>query len=128
MNSEQSFDVGGILKSVMENPETLKEAMGLAAKLSQSGLFEGVFSGKEEFGEKEDIESDKIKKDDASEEGGYTELAFKSQYKKQGQGDISKHKKLLEAICLYVSDDKKEKIGLVIKILDVLESAKKIGL
>lgn len=41
---------------------------------------------------------------------------------------MSRHRKLLEALELYVSEDKRDKLELVIRLLDIVELAGRMGL
>lgn len=101
------LNLDGILQSVMQNPEMLKSAMELATKLSDSGGLSSLFSQKEEApAEKEAEETLAV-------------APIRSEVRKPS--DMRRHRKLLEALSLYVSDDKRDLFDLILKLFDIVE-------
>ena len=111
--------VDSILQNVMANPALLSTVLSMAGKMSESlGLFSKgsskeppsdalpVIAGEEE--EKKDGKEDKeVFSDD----------------REPNRPRMTKHKKLVEALMLYVSEDRRPKLELVLKILDIVELA-----
>ncbi len=107
---EKALNLDGILQSVMQNPEMLKSAMELAGKLSQSGSLTSLFPQKEEEAPAEPKAKETVALAPA-----------KSEVRKQS--DMWRHRKLLEALSLYVSEDKRDKFELILKLFDLMELA-----
>ena len=106
----QSLNLDGILQSVMQNPEMLKSAMTLAGKLSESGSLSALFSSKEE---------ENSEKAEAEE----TVALAPAKGELRRRDDLWRHRKLLEALSLYVSEDKREKFDLLLRLFDLVELA-----
>jgi len=103
----QSMNLDGILQSVMQNPDMLKSAMELATKLSDGGGLASLFSQKE---------------DSPAEPKAEETLAI-APIRNEGrkQNDMWRHRKLLEALSLYVNDDKRDLFDLSLKLFDIVE-------
>ena len=100
----QSFSFDGILQSVLQNPEMLQSAMALAGKLSEDGALSSLFSPKEE------VVAEETRAVVAKREG-------------KKPNDMWRHRKLLEALSLYVSEDKRDTFDLLLKLFDLVELA-----
>ena len=112
----QSMNFDGILQSVLQNPEMLKSAMELATKLSAGGGLSSLLSlGGAEPAAEAETESPK-----AAVEASRA-LAPKNEMRKQS--DMWRHKKLLEALSLYVREDKRDLFDLILKLMDIVELA-----
>lgn len=94
------MELDGLLSSLMTNPELLGSVLSMAGKLS-----EGISSLSKS-------ESEPPKEENALLPAP---LAKKS--------DMHKHKKLVEALMLYVGEEKRPKLELVLKILEIVELA-----
>lgn len=106
-----SMNLDRILQNVMQNPEMLKGALDLAGKLSSSGALSSLFSSQE----KEEPAPETEKKS--------TTQAVVAKPKGKPSADLWRHRKLIEALSLYVSEDKREKFELVLKLFDLMELA-----
>ncbi len=103
----KELNLDGILQNVMQNPEMLKSAMELAGKLSEGGGLSSLFAQKE---------------DSPAEKAAEETLAVapvRSEVRKPS--DMWRHRKLLEALSLYVSDDKRDLFDLILKLFDIVE-------
>ena len=107
---EKALNFDGILQSVMQNPEMLKSAMELATKFSSSGGLSSLLSlgGKEEAPAEQEA------------------LAITPRSEVKSQNDMWRHRKLIEALSLYVSEDKRDLFDLVLKLFDIMEIASHI--
>ena len=112
----EGMNLEGILQGVLANPKLLTGAMELAAKLTAP------------------TDSPPPAETFASARGGETgaltyekAVPASSQGERRGKGDMKRHKKLLEALALYVSEDKRDKIELMIKALELFELAESMG-
>ncbi len=104
----ESIENGGILGTFLKNPEMLSGILSLAGNLSKSmSLFSPP--SEESFAEEEPIEAvsdeERVPQDKVSD------------------GMMNKHKKLVEALMGYVGEDKRPKLELVLKILDIVSLA-----
>ena len=86
-------------------------ALDLAGKLSSSGALSSLFSSQE----KEEPAPETEKKS--------TTQAVVAKPKGKPSADLWRHRKLIEALSLYVSEDKREKFELVLKLFDLMELA-----
>lgn len=137
MDTGSSLDLDRMLQKVMSNPEMLKSAMEIAGKLSESGALGSLLSG---LGgapeEKADSGASFAGKNSAGERDADPEGAPEAEHasvilptgKAGRRRDIARHRKLLEALELYVSEDKRDKLELVIRLLDIVELAGRMGL
>ena len=107
---EKALNFDGILQSVMQNPEMLKSAMELATKLSSSGGLSSLLS----LGNKEEAPAEQ------------ETLAITPRSEVKPQNDMWRHRKLIEALSLYVSEDKRDLFDLVLKLFDIMEIASHI--
>lgn len=123
MENGAGFEVDKLLQNVLNNPEMLKNAVELAGKLSENGALSSLFGDlKKESPPKTEVTQEK--KDE-------TPPSDSAVLPTEGDGskrDISRHRKLLQALELYVSDDKRDKLELVIRLLDLWELASRMGL
>lgn len=110
----QSFNFDGILQSVLQNPEMLKSAIELAGKLSEGDGLSSLFSPKTEE-PTEEVKAEAVE--------SHAVIA-KAETRKSG--DMWRHRKLLEALSLYVSEDKRDKFELILKLFDFIELAEHI--
>lgn len=113
---EKALNLDGILQSVMQNPEMLKSAMELAGKLSESGSLSSLFSPQEKNSPKEEEEP-------AETEAEQTVALAPTRSGVRKPNDMWRHRKLLEALSLYVSEDKRDKFELLLKLFDIMELA-----
>jgi len=97
-----------ILENVLSNPELLSGILSMAGKLS-AGL--NLFSSKEAPAEEKAPLPPPAKQSEVRDE------SIKEPSRMQ------KHQKLIEALMLYVEDDKRQKLELMLKLLDVLAFA-----
>lgn len=111
----QSLNLDGILQSVMQNPEMLKSAMELAGKLSEGGGLSSLLSlgGSDTPAEQQEAPEEK--------EAEQTLAIAPAKSEKKVQNDMWRHRKLIEALSLYVSDDKRDLFDLIIKLFDIVE-------
>ena len=103
----KELNLDGILQSVMQNPEMLKSAMELVGKLSEGGGLSSLFSQKEA--------------PPAEKEAEETLAVTPVRSEARKSGDMWRHRKLLEALSLYVSDDKRDLFDLILKLFDIVE-------
>ena len=113
----QKMNFDGILQSVMQNPEMLKGALSLAQTLSSSGALNGLFSQSD--AEEAPKEAPKETPTIQSEEPRACVAVSGANHRK----DTMRHRKLIEALCLYVSEEKREKLGLLLRLLEWMELA-----
>ena len=101
---ESNFQLDGLLSSLVSNPELLSGVLSMAGKLA-----EGVsgFNGNKETEASPSVEKKALLP--AAVEGK--------------RGDMHKHKKLVEALMLYVSEEKRPKLEMILKILEIVELA-----
>ncbi len=105
---DSSFQLDGILGNLMANPELLSSVLSMAGKLAEG--FSGV-----------------AKSESAPPEEAAALLPAPSSAVSHGKrGDMHKHKKLVEALMLYVSEDKRPKLEMVLKILEIVELAEEL--
>ena len=104
---ESSFQLDGILSSLAANPELLTSVLSMAGRLA--GSF-SASSAKEE--EPSDTEAAALLPAPSSAE--------------RRRGDMHKHKKLVEALMLYVSEEKRPRLEMILKILEIVELAEEL--
>lgn len=110
--------VDSILQNVMANPALLSTVLSMAGKMSESlGLF-SKGSSKEPPSEALPVIAGEEEKKDGKEE----KEVFSDDREAKG-ARMTKHKKLVEALMLYVSEDRRPKLELVLRILDIVELA-----
>ncbi|MBQ4121391.1 MAG: hypothetical protein IJD35_05185 [Clostridia bacterium] len=119
---EKALNLDGILQSVMQNPEMLKSAMELAGKLSESGSLSSLFSPQEKNSPAEK-NSPKEEEEPAETEAEQTVALAPTRSGVRKPNDMWRHRKLLEALSLYVSEDKRDKFELLLKLFDIMELA-----
>ena len=101
---ESSFQLDGLLSGLLSNPELLSSVLSMAGKLAEG------FSGA-------------VKSESAPVEEAAALLPAPSAALSRSKHDMHKHKKLVEALMLYVSEDKRPKLEMVLKILEIVELA-----
>jgi len=104
---ESSFQLEGLLGNLMANPELLSSVLSMAGKLA-----EGFSSAP--------------KSENTPSEAAALLPAPSSSASHGKRGDIHKHKKLVEALMLYVSEEKRPKLEMVLKILEIVELAEEL--
>lgn len=102
---ESSFQLEGLLGNLMANPELLNSVLSIAGKLAE---------GLTGFAKNEEP---------PSEEAPPLLPAPSPCDAPHKKGDMHKHKKLVEALMLYVSEEKRPKLEMVLKILEIVELA-----
>lgn len=105
----KELNLDGILQSVMQNPEMLKSAMELAGKLSESGGLSSLFAPKEEA-------HVSVKSEESMALAPVTSEVRRA-------NDMQRHRKLIEALSLYVSEEKRDMFDLILKLFDIMELA-----
>ena len=101
---ESGFQIDNLLGIFKENPELLSGVMSMAGKLA-GGL--GNLSHSEPSSEDAPL------------------LPVPSE-KGQKKAEMHKHKKLIEALMLYVSEEKRPKLEMVLKMLEIVELAESL--
>lgn len=106
MTDTQNFGgMGELLKGIAENPEMLSKAMNLASTLSASGALDGLLGGTQ------------AKRETPSQPIPPPEMA-----KKTGTSGLYRERiALLEAMLPFISDTKRDRLELLIRILGVME-------
>lgn len=127
----EAFQPDALVKQLLNDPALLKNAMQMANVLAQSGVLDSLAA---------DVASDKAESaaptagsafasPDAAPAGGGQASAPAPVLLPAGVvggsfgRDIRRHKKLLEALCLYMEGERKEKLEFVIRLLEILELA-----
>ena len=117
--SEKPAD--SILETVLKNPALLSMLTSVAAKFS-GGLL--PFADQENREDKEE----EVKKEEAlAKESVAVSNDTVKKADQNGRGRMEKHKKLIEALMLYVDEDKRPRLVMVLKLLDLLEFAEGLG-
>lgn len=125
-----ALNLDGILSTVLSNPEMMKSALELAKGLSQNGGTQALFgSGSRTTDAREDREDNEKQNDKTHAVGNDREVLSllpqgEAVRKKQQTG---RHRKLLEALSLYMDEGKRDKLELVIRLLDLMEFAGNMG-
>ena len=127
----EAFQPDALVKQLLNDPALLKNAMQMANVLAQSGVLDSLAA---------DVASDKAESaaptagsafaspDAAPAAGGQASAQAPVLLPAGVVGgsfgrDIRRHKKLLEALCLYMEGERKEKLEFVIRLLEILELA-----
>ena len=106
-------DLSGVLGKLLENPDTLKSAMEIAAKLKSAGVADAL-------------------KTQSGESYGRSEEAY-SEEKKSAPPAVAeaderaKRRQLLGALRPYMSRERQDRIDTVLKVLQLLELAEQLG-
>lgn len=116
MAEGQTPDLSAILKTVSQNPEMLTQAMQMAESLKDSGLLSGILSRQKD--EKQDTEE---RAEPTGRETGGNE-------KPPGNSRYQRHHALLLALRPYLSEERKERVDLLIRLLGILNAADQMGL
>ena len=126
MSTEQGAGLDGMLKSILDNPEMFKKALDMAGKLSESGLLDSIIPADGFDSARQNAEDGTVKDDFYDDSNaGYRNVGFSKQTASPLQ---ERHRKLLEVLKLYIAEDKREKLDLVIKLIDLMSAAKHLGL
>ncbi|MGM9680979.1 MAG: hypothetical protein ACI3XR_05685 [Eubacteriales bacterium] len=134
MTDPQNFSgMGDLLKKVMENPELLSGAMNMASVLASSGALNNLFPKKaDETPPKSecirDWQQDSARPIPCEEDRG--ECRRDCPQKEQPPRPKIGHKErtaLLEAMRPFISPDKKDRLELLIRLLEVMELAEGMG-
>lgn len=132
MDNGASPDFDKLIQNVMSHPEMLKSAFEIAGKLSENGALGSLFAGLNNTSSSENNAftppNGDAAEEKAGEEAASVSAASPIPAKGAGKKDMTRHRKLLEALELYVSDDKRDKLELVIRLLDLWELAGNLGL
>ncbi len=128
-----SLNIDGILESVLSNPEMLRGAMTLAKSLASSGAFSATKAGESEKERAYDgaTESDNGREllsgtylGDMPPSKSLSSVHEDAKGRKESQKPAdTRHRKLLEALALYMDEEKRGKMELIIRLLDLLELA-----
>ena len=136
----QRVNLDGLLQSVMSNPEMLKSAMELAGRLSENGGLQGLFA---QGGEEKDASAEHTAQNgrpewESASQGGGEDHGKQQETKNENavlplsaskrRRDMERHRKLLQALALYVNEEKRGKFELVIRLLDLMDFAGNVGL
>lgn len=125
-NISNMGDMGPMLSKLLEDPQSLGKVMNIASALSSSGALSGL-----SFGNGGEKENGRIYSD---AQNAHSESAAKQTYTEVNQGENSNRKqghkirpcdriRLLEAMRPFLSDDKRDKLEVVIKILGLADAA-----
>lgn len=104
---ESSFSFDGILSNLMENPELVSSVLSMAGRLAE--------------GFSRSAGASPPSKEEPTEQAAALLPAPSSSQGKRS--DMHKHKKLVEALMLYVGEEKRPKLEMVLKILEIVELA-----
>lgn len=140
-NGMTGFNPEGILQGILANPQLLAGAMELASKLSASSEGMGKAPPASETADgTASANAASASAASASTAGAGTASASASiadsasspsrghASSKRSKVDMARHKKLLEALSLYVSEEKRGKLAFIVKVLDLWELAESMGL
>ena len=113
---DKALNLDGILQNVMQNPEMLKSAMDLASRFSAGGGLSSLLSlgGQEVSSDKKEMPAER------------EALAVSPRGEVVKANDMQRHRKLIEALSLYVSEDKRDLFDLILKLFDIIEIANHI--
>lgn len=137
MTDPQNFTgMGDLLKKVMENPELLSGAMNMASVLASSGALNNLFAKKtDEMPPQSDpirdwqpnsprqVPCDRQGQSEDRREEGRRECPPQSR-PKIGHKERTA---LLEAMRPFISPDKKDRLELLIRLLEIMELAGEMG-
>ena len=107
---ESSFSLDGILSDFMAKPELVSSVLSMAGKLAEG------FSAMSAAPSGENAPT-------SSQKASALLPAPSESSPSHHRGDMHKHKKLVEALMLYVSEEKRPKLEMVLKILEIVELA-----
>lgn len=111
-------DFAAAFSKILEDPEALKSVIGIASKLKSSGILDGE-------DRKERTELSYSAPDEAYGGTGGGKAAIPAGRTAAGTGDD--RKELLRALRPYISKERREKLDAILRILDLLETARLIG-
>lgn len=117
---ESSFQLEGILGNLVSNPELLSSVLSMAGKLAEG------FSSASKSESAEGFSSAPKSEGAAGDEVKALLPAPASATPHSKKGDMHKHKKLVEALMLYVREEKRPKLEMVLKILEIVELAEEL--
>ena len=137
-------DMGSMIAKMLEDPEALEKVMSIAGTLSSSGILNGISTGEnnanKEIPDREDLrythnaEGENIRSEAKEDPLVNTEKTYYSQSKTSEsplKKQISSYRKikscdrirLLEAMRPFLSDEKRDKLDVVIKIIGLADAA-----
>ncbi|MBE6608835.1 MAG: hypothetical protein E7633_09810 [Ruminococcaceae bacterium] len=134
-NMGDTGDMGSMIAKMLEDPEALGKVMSLAGTLSSSGLLSGLSFGesdvnKNETEKKTFEESGNASVENSEQEGRKTnqnkfveESVTKNHTASHRKVKSSDRIRLLEAMRPFLSDEKRDKLDVVIKILGLADAA-----
>ncbi len=125
MDKEGSMDLSGALTKLLENPEALKSALGIASTLKDSGALGGLFkaTGEEYKGKESAYNGEK------PNEKAQRTPSVPAEEKSSAPADDGgkRRKQLLMALRPYMNTERQEKIDTMLRILQLLELASNLG-
>ena len=130
-------DMGSMIAKMLEDPEALGKVMSLAGTLSSSGLLSGLGMGdnaqesvaaeQKSFQETSNTASDsskyEVKKAPPSQTVGNLPKSHENHGHSYRKIKSSDRIRLLEAMRPFLSDDKRDKLDVVIKIIGLADAA-----
>ena len=137
-----NFDLSALISKVMENPEMLQKALGIASELKESGGLDS-FLGSSASNDSEQTESEvlpAVAPAGGGDIAGIFEMLGQSKQSShshsthsgsgKGSGILSKkndHKRLLTALKPYLGNERGDKAELILNILRMIELAEGMG-
>lgn len=125
MDKEGSMDLSGAFAKLLENPEALKSALGIASALKDSGALEGLSKA---TGEEYKGGESAYNEENSHEKTQRAPFVPSEERSSAPVGDDGKRRKqLLMALRPYMNTERQEKIDTMLRILQLLELASKLG-
>lgn len=115
-------DMGSMLSKLLEDPESLGKVMNIASTLSSSGVLNGISLGGSD--KAENTEAREIKSESVSKQN-MPEMRREESFNERRERRIRPcdRIRLLEAMRPFLSDDKRDKLEVVIKIIGLADAA-----
>jgi len=150
----ENFDLSALISKVMENPEMLQKAIGLASELKESGGLDSILGNLPSESNQESAEFDESESQvlPAMASGGDGDIAgllgmlggskpasahsshhsggSHGSHGGHGKGILSKkndHKRLITALKPYLGNERSDKAELILNILRMIELAEGMG-
>ncbi len=136
----QTPDFSAMIGKLLENPDTLKNAFAMAENLKKSGLLDNFLKDENPVALLSDKGTEESQAHQNKEQGAYRQeksayTEEKSEKNAQPQKDgtgkgkesAQRRKQLLFALRSYMSQERKERIDTVLKILNLIEIAEQLG-
>ncbi len=138
MAMDELPDLSAGIGKLLEDPEMLGKALSIATTLKKSGMLDGLFGGGQiEASETSQEPTRKISQTYSAPPDAYTEedlskdrpsLPDQRQSADRGWGENNRRRKaLLLALRPYMSEERQERIDTVLRILELLDLANKLG-